>query len=185
MEASKARSLLQIEMDCPSCDATHTRVLEVRPCANGTKRRRYCCLSCDYRWTVWDGDRPMKGGRPGHRQSIRTQPSIDDIRLVLTRRDLNNKQAGNIIGRSAECVRQIRCGKSRASTLPDLIRFNATDQQPASDGPNCLECKEWRNGRCSFGFPDPLVEGLTFAADCDLYVLRSQSISLACPISDQ
>jgi hypothetical protein len=159
-------------MDCPTCHSETTKVIETHVCTNGTRRRRYRCLSCEHRWTAWDGERPVKGGSPGRRKSPGNRKSRltpDQIRLALTRPDLNNKRAGELIGCSPECVRQIRNGQICASILPDLIRPNAVDQKPASAGPNCLDCKEWSDGRCSFGFPDPLIEGLTFAADCDLY----------------
>lgn len=175
-------------MNCPNCESSHTRVIETHLCTNGSRRRRYLCVSCEFRWTDWDGERPVKGGSPGRRKAVgnrKTRLRPDHIRLALTRTDLNNKQVGDMIGCSPECVRQIRNGKICASILPDLPRPNAVNQQPAGDGLNCLDCDEWREGRCGFGFPDPLVEGLSFAADCDNYVPRSQSIRRACPISDQ
>lgn len=165
-------------MNCPNCNSTTTKVIETHVCTNGTRRRRYRCLRCENRWTDWDGERPVKGGCPGRRKATgnrKTRLTPAQIRLALTRTDLNNKQVSDLIGCSAECVRQIRNGTICASTLPDLIRPNAVRQEPASDGPNCLNCKEWRYGECSFGFPDPLVEGLSFAADCSTFTPRSAS----------
>lgn len=167
-------------MDCPTCNGTTTKVIETHCCTNGTRRRRYRCFDCEHRWTVWDGERPLQGGAPGTRRltgNRKTRLRVADIRLVLTRLDLNNKQAAELIGCSAENVRQIRNGQTCASILPELIRPKAIRQKPSGNGPNCLNCKEWINGRCSFDFPDPLLEGLTFAADCGLYQPVSQSIS--------
>lgn len=162
-------------MDCPTCNGTHTKVIETHRCTNGTRRRRYRCFDCEHRWSIWDGDRPPKGGigprrRPIGKRAGRLTP--DQIRLALTRADLNNKQASQLLNCSAETVRQIRCGMIYGSIFPNLIRPKAIAQKPASDGPNCLDCQQWSDGRCSFGFPDPQLEGLTFAADCSTFTPR-------------
>ena len=168
-------------MDCPTCSSTAVKVIETRICTNGTRRRRYRCLACDNRWSVWDGDRPIKGGtglqRPLGKRKDRLTP--EHIRLALTKTWLNNRQIAAIIDCSAEAVRQIRCGMIHGAILPDLIRPKAERQQPATDGPNCLNCQEWRDGRCSFSFPDPLLEGLTFAAECNLYEPRVQAADVS------
>jgi hypothetical protein len=56
-------------------------------------------------------------------------------------------------------------------------RRQAAEPKPQPiDGPSCDKCHAWTGARCRWGFPDPLIEGLLFASDCDLYHL-SQSIS--------
>lgn len=187
LEVSKARHLSPHTMDCPECHGTSSKVIETKVLTNGTRRRRYRCLACEHRWTEWTGERPPRGGvGTTHRRGKRKgRLTTAQIRLVLTRRDLNNRQVGELIGCSYECVRQIRAGIIYGHVLPDLIRPNAKDQRLAADGPSCLKCAEFPNGECSYGFPDPLEEGLTFAADCELYAPVSQSISRACPSSVQ
>lgn len=165
-------------MNCDNCKSSTTKVIETHVCTNGTRRRRYRCLRCENRWTHWDGEKPVKGGSPGRRKGVgnrKTRLTPEQIRTALIRTELNNRQMGDLIGCSAECVRQIRNGTICASILPGLIRPGATEQKPIPDETSCLNCEEWRNGQCSFGFPDPLVEGLGFASDCNAFVLRGKS----------
>ena len=37
-----------------------TRVLEVRSCKNGSRRRRHFCKNCGHRWTIYDGEKPTR-----------------------------------------------------------------------------------------------------------------------------
>jgi transposase-like protein len=160
-------------MDCPKCNGTHIKVLETNLCPNGTRRRRYRCLTCEHRWTVWTGERPPKGKRP-------VRLTADQIRFALTRTDLNNRQVAEVIGCSTELVRQIRAGLVYRMVHPELLRPNAPADAPPPivSGSSCHECVNWTGASCGFGWTDPLLEGLGFAADCDLYEV-SQSMSLA------
>ena len=110
----------------------------------------------------------------------------EQVRQALIRHDLNNAEAGRVIGCSAESVRQIRAGMVYRMVHPELLRPTAPADAPLPtvNGPSCHECANWTGARCGFGFPDPLLEGLGFACDCDLYEV-SQSMSLACPTSVQ
>lgn len=171
-------------MTCPTCSSALTEVIETRLCSNGTRRRRRRCRTCGYRWTTWEGERPPTGAQPG---VTRAKPprtgtgrlTTEQVRFALARTDLNNRQAGREIGCSAEAVRQIRNGTIYAHVLPQLPRPGAPSRPVVADGPSCLECVHWDGGGCGFGFPDPLMEGVTFAADCDLYERVSQSMSRA------
>ena len=158
---------------------------EVRLCINGTRRRRMGCVDCAHRWTTWDGPRPPRAGaglRRAPRATTKKRGALTDeqVRQALVRRDLNNSQAGRLIGRSAETARQIRAGLIYRMVHPELLRPNAPADAPPPivSGPSCHECGNWTGASCGFGFPDPLLEGLGFAADCDLYEV-SQSMSRA------
>jgi hypothetical protein len=69
-------------------------------------------------------------------------------------------------GISKQAVSQIRLGRICRSIAPDLPR-----RAPAK---LCTGCRFWRGGSdpCSQGMPDPVYEGKTFAADCDLFEQR-------------
>lgn len=173
-------------MTCPTCGSARIEVCEVRLCVNGTRRRRLGCMDCSHRWTTWDGPKPPPGGvglrkRAKPPSKKRGALSDEQVRQALTRTDLNNSEAARQIGCSAESVRQIRAGMVYRMVHPNLHRPNAKAEQamPAIDGPSCLECSSWAGIRCGFGFPDPLIEGLGFAADCDVYERVSQSMSRA------
>jgi hypothetical protein len=103
------------------------------------------------------------------------------VRQILTQDELNNVEISQLVGCSRETVRQIRAGLIYRVVHPELLRPGANRDMPPLiiDGLNCYDCVNWAGSRCNFGFPDPLIEGLTFAADCDLYESVSQSISLA------
>jgi len=178
-------------MSCPICGSARIEVCEVRICINGTRRRRMGCVDCAHRWTTWDGPMPPRAGaglqrRPKATGKKRRLLTDEQVRQVLIRRDLNNSEAGRLIGCLAETARQIRAGMIYRMVHPELLRPKspADAPPPTVDGPSCHECSNWTGAQCGFGFPDPLVEGLTFAADCDLYEV-SQSMSRACPISVQ
>jgi hypothetical protein len=180
-------------MDCPGCSSSHTAVIESRLCTtNGTRRRRHSCQDCGHRWTSWEGDKPPPGNT-GSTHTNRRKPARngrakltpEQVKQALTRLDLNNTQLGQELGCSRETIRQVRAGLVYRNDHPELLRPNEDRRsRPPMDGPTCLECAHWKSSRCSFDFPDPLLEGITFAADCDLYEV-SQSISRACPTSVQ
>jgi len=172
-------------MTCPTCGSARTDVCESRLCINGTRRRRLACLDCEHRWSTWDGPKPPRGG---HGLRKRTPPtrkrgplSEEQVRQILTQDELNNVEISQLVGCSRETVRQIRAGLIYRVVHPELLRPGANRDMPPLiiDGLNCYDCVNWAGSRCNFGFPDPLIEGLTFAADCDLYESVSQSISLA------
>jgi hypothetical protein len=159
-------------MNCTKCNSALQRVAEVRKLGNGTRRRRIECMNCGYRWTEWDGPKPDASERAMPmvvRQRKRPALTDEEVRLTLTRPDLNNKDLARLLGCSAETVRQIRCGMLYKSVMPDLVRPKGPRWKPVSDGPMCDNCSHWLGNKCSFAFPDPVQEGLAFAADCHLY----------------
>jgi hypothetical protein len=151
---------------CPLC-LSITRIRETTLASNGTRRRRFCCQDpdCGHRWTEWDGVRIKPGGQPGHRPARqRTEPlSEEAIRLLLTRRDLNHTRASKVVDATPEAVRLIRFGKLRKSSCPDLPRWGDLDAL------TCRRCRHWSGNKCFMGLPDPLEEGISFAAECCLF----------------
>lgn len=157
-------------MDCPDCSSGHTEVLESRLCNNGTRRRRHRCLTCDHRWTTWDGPKPTQGNttrRTTANRGKRLDP--EEVRhVLLSPREVSNAQLSRELGVSAEMIRQIRIGKAHAKVHPEIARWGAPP--PETAGRTCYTCSHWREARgCSFGFPDPTLEGVGFARECDLY----------------
>jgi hypothetical protein len=41
---------------------------------------------------------------------------------------------------------------------------------PAPGVLTCLSCQHWTDDRCGMGFPDPELEGVGFAADCETFL---------------
>lgn len=161
-------------MNCPKCGSARIAVRESRRCHNGTRRRRLDCLDCDQRWTEWDGPRPDPKEAPRRKRSTPMRPkrnplTTEQVRFALSRLDLNNTQVARELGCIAETVRQIRAGMIYRDVFPTMLRPKEKRKPPEVDGPMCDRCSYWSDGKCGFGFPDPLVEGLSFAADCELY----------------
>lgn len=153
----------------PKCSSTAVDVLESRLLSNGTRRRRYACLACRYRWTFWDGPRPKPGFRSKPRGPRRQRPPLtsDEVRLVLT-----SPLGPTVLATQLDCCRQtiddIRTGKRRSNEWPELPR-RLRQPMPKPDGPSCDQCQHWAGTVCEFDLPDPLEEGPGFAADCSLF----------------
>ena len=160
-------------MSCPVCSRNAIDVLESRLCANGTRRRRYVCLGCDHRWTIWDGPRPRRGHAPGagpKKRRHRPPLSPEEVRLVLTS-PLNCTAMARQLGCSKQAVSLIRRGQIHADLWPELPRQLSQAQAEAQPvgGLSCYGCRSWRDGRCIEDMPDLLTEGPSFAADCPFF----------------
>jgi hypothetical protein len=162
-----------VEIICKACDSHDTKVIESRLCNNGTRRRRYRCLSCDCRWTHWDGARPTQGlmsaGRSVSSGRGRQTTEEEVKRILLALPDVSNVQLARAMNFSPEWVRRIRTGLSCIKICPELMRRTAFST--GVNGRSCHDCFYWTLG-CDFGFPDPYVEGPGYANDCDLFKLR-------------
>jgi hypothetical protein len=152
---------------CPKCGLDASRVIESRVSMQGVRRRRRECELCKHRWTTSEN---AIGELPKPRRRKPGRITEEHVRLALTRTDLSHRAMAELIGCTAEAVRQIRNGTLHSEMLPGLLRPN----DPKPSGPSCDKCSHWTGKQCGFGFPDPLVEGLLFAVDCDLYSVTKQ-----------
>lgn len=155
-------------MPCPICGVRSTDVLQSKLLANGSRRRRYGCRSCNHRWTIWIGDRPQQGQPRGvKRGPMQARPpklTDEQVRLILTRLDTTDEVMAQRMGRTREAIRQVRVGITYANACPDLPR-----RGQALEGLTCTTCRHWLNNGCGFQVPDCLTEGIGFARDCSLY----------------
>jgi hypothetical protein len=132
---------------------------------NGAKMFTMHCHDCGEQFKHPLGDVPQSNWR---------RHEFDDstFRRIILGDDSLSRLAAEL-GCSQQLLQQIRTGKLHLHRMPDLQRSGANAPPPViPDGPNCWHCSEWRVNRCEMGFPDPLVEGLGFAADCSLYDRR-------------
>jgi len=155
---------------CPQCGDELSHVVESRLMASGDRRRRRQCDLCRHRWSTTE---VCTNGQSKPRRRVRSPGiTIDQIRLILTRLDVDPTAMAAEIGCTPEAVRLVRIGRIHAKVLPELPRERprGTRQAPAPvTGPSCERCQNWSIDHCGMGFPDPLEEGLGFAADCHLY----------------
>lgn len=162
---------------CKACGSYETDILESRICNNGTRRRRHRCLSCGYRWTYWDGPRPVQGRIAGSRNAgllKKRQTTEEDVRrILLSPPEVTNVTLGREISLSAEWVRRIRLGLSCVNICPELERQKGGAS--SVKGRSCYNCFYWTTG-CYFGFPDPCIEGPGYAQDCDFFKLKDSQV---------
>ena len=147
---------------CPKCNSV-AYVIRSRVASNGCRVRRYRCISqaCLHRWTDYIGERPIHS-----RQANPTKPRLSDeqVRIILTRRDLTQRHLGKQYNRSAQAIGAVRLGRAYADVLPEIPRWTAVDTAAT-----CLKCSRWTDKRCRLGFPDPEIEGPRFARECNNY----------------
>lgn len=147
-------------LDTPVCEHNNRFIRESRARADGLIRRRWECRDCGERWTVFGPDRkePRQKRIPG---KPRPKLSLEQVRRALTDQAISDVELAAELGVSRQAIQQIRAGKSWTTAFPELPR--------RSQWRDCTQCQHWRGSECGFGFADPLEEGLSFAADCDLY----------------
>lgn len=157
--------------NCLKCGA-RGRVIESRIALNGTRRQRLHCPACKFRWTVWLGPKPPQGRVPHAVGRTKLKPLLteEQIRLVLTS-PLSARKLARELNRTPESIFCIRRGQSYRHVAPELPR-----SLKKTEGPSCYQCLHWSERQCQIGFPDPVLEGPGFAADCNLYE-ASQSMS--------
>jgi hypothetical protein len=162
----------ELTMQCPECNSTNHRVIESRLCTNGTRRRRLICIDCSHRMTVWDGERAPTTSRSNDSSRKRSRArgllTVDHVLFALQHTELSNREVADQLECSTETVRQIRCGLLYRHVAPDVRRPKGAPGQPS-----CSVCTHWNGEACDFRFPDPLEEGLSFAAECSMYQKRS------------
>jgi hypothetical protein len=154
----------------PKCGSELSQVVESRLMENGDRRRRRECDLCGHRWSTTEG---CSNGQSSPRRRARNPClSTEQIRLILTRLDIHPTAMAADVGCTPETVRLVRIGRIHGKVLPELARERrrSSRQAPAPiTGPSCERCHNWSGDHCGMGFPDPLEEGLGFAADCETY----------------
>lgn len=145
----------------PVCKHNNRFVRETRTRADGLIRRRWECSDCGERWTVFGPDRKKR-----QRRRWSSKPKPKKLDLAHVRRALTDRQTSDVVlaaelGVSRQAIQQIRAGKTWTKAFPNLKR--------RPQWRDCTGCQHWGGAGCELGFPDPLDEGTSFAADCSFY----------------
>jgi DNA-directed RNA polymerase subunit M/transcription elongation factor TFIIS len=142
---------------CPVCDSADTVALDSRRLSDGLRRRvRRSCRACSHRWNLVV---PIKDA------ALACEACGSLSAAVLESRTTQ----GGRRRRRQECR---DCGHRWTVWLlsDGSVSGAAHRQSPQSPRRSCLDCDRWRGDEaahpCWFRFPDPIEEGLSFAADC-------------------
>lgn len=138
---------------CPECSSERIDLVSSRRTITGGQRRRWRCLDCRHRWTVYEGERPDR--------QLRSQLPPEQVRQILLSTASDSALARRF-KRSHTSIANLRTGRTYADLWPEIPR------RPPSR--SCRDCQHWRGNRCGLGFPDPIEEGLRFAADCESFL---------------
>lgn len=151
------------KVDPSVCLHSDGYVLETKARIDGSVRRRYECRQCQQRWTtISHGERPGRARLPSVAGRFAPRKlTIEQVYRVLTETATTQRTMAAELGVSRQCIQLIRCGATWSDAFPELPR-NVKRR-------SCLKCKHWRSEECAIGFPDPMEEGPSFAADCDFY----------------
>lgn len=159
---------MKIGVLCGLCNSDNCKVLESRPITKNIRRRRWACITCGHRWTVYTNKKNQvvsapKKGKP-YKASRGRKLKDDEVQFILLHTEINNKELGEKFCLSRETIRLIRIGSLYKDVFPELERHKPAQ----SNIPSCKKCVNWK-GRCLMEFPDPVVEGVRFAKDCLFY----------------
>lgn len=94
----------------------------------------------------------------------------EQVRLVLTTRDMTNPQIAELVGVSKDAIQKIRAGHTYAEMLPELERPNKGF--PRSTGPRCTSCVHYFRGNCTLGFPEVRERGMYAASQCAAFTTQ-------------
>jgi hypothetical protein len=153
---------------CPECGCS--ALLHDNKATSTGRRLRFHCTStlCGHRWTEWEGERP--GVKPpklsAHERAIlavrECRLTEAQVRLILLRRDISARQLAGLLDRNHQTICNVRLGRSYRDVAPDMERW-----LPQKGARVCTACREWVDGSCRQGWPDPETEGPGFAVLCD------------------
>jgi hypothetical protein len=136
--------------------------------------RRLCCRDCGNRWSHVAED---ASSWPRQRRSdakLSDEQVIEALTSSAPARELAER-----FGVSASAVKMIRRRQIYRHVRPDLPPWTRPRRPPKPRPPraprparrSCSSCREWLAGehRCRQGWPDPIVDGMFYANECNDY----------------
>jgi hypothetical protein len=94
----------------------------------------------------------------------------DEIVYRILTETCNNSEMARRVGTTRQTVQQIRTGKSYSNLFPEIPRNTGTGNM------SCYKCYHRRKNvseedpnPCSFRFPEPLIVGVFYARECNLF----------------
>jgi hypothetical protein len=139
------------------------------------RQQQLNCKDCDHKFKRLVNDKGMAGVRRNPKADRRfSDETILAIRKQGASGNANWAQIGRNFNCSREMVRQICYGLIYRDSLPKDFR-----RPPGPADPKCDHCVEWMGTEaeypCRLGVPDPIIEGVGFARDCEFYETKRGS----------
>lgn len=150
---------------CPACDAPG-RVLDCR-IREGSRWRRFFCLSCAMRWTI---SYPLDHKLSPRRLQPRLLTEAQVVEVLTS--DTPIRQHARAFGVSPRLIQSIRTRERYADVRPDLPAWQGRQPpKPPPPPPRCFECREWQGvgSGCRLLLPGPATTCSSYdlAADDD------------------
>jgi len=161
---------------CPSCHGVKVELREHSKRLDGLKRKRWVCLDCRERWSVYYHNgvvvpKPEKcsvGNSPAKRLSREEVQAILELKGTMSAAKI-----GQRFGVSRTSVNLILTGRSNRA-VSESLGYEFHSQTATGERRSCGVCVHSRvigvdAWVCSIGFPDVEVHGAWFARDCSCF----------------
>ena len=161
-------------MICSTCGCQARKRGGPQRLSSGCLVQRFRCGKCGRSWTMDELGI----------QRFRQDPLSDEAILYILTADESQVQIAQSVDRSTSLVGNVRRGFSYRNVHPDVPRNKPwgrsarTPQKPKTQKQKmpsitCIKCIHYLGSfekPCGLGHPDPVEEGLKFAADCSTYL---------------
>lgn len=161
---------------CPNCHGVNVELRESSRRLDGQKRKRWMCLECRHRWSVYyrDGVVVPKPANCSIGNSPAKRLSKEEVRGILELGGtLSAAKIGARFGVSRTSVNLILTGRSNRA-LSESLGYEFHSAMALGERRSCGVCIHSRVTGvdawvCSLGFPDVEAHGAWFARDCSCF----------------
>lgn len=159
-----------MSLQCPKCGGK--MLVKTTSITKSGKYKMFQCKSCGFKHSISGPDvddltpEQILARKPANHRRLSAQDALNIRDSLETKAELSRRY-----GISTAMVDQLQKGLIYRDVLASDFR-----PRPGLNDPSCERCREWRGmefpNPCAMGFPDPVAEGVGFARDCSLYVVR-------------
>ena len=164
---------MPLSIQCSECKAI-AMVVKYSRIRGAERLQKLTCRACGHKSERLIPNEKSPENRRPHSDRRFSDQAIFDIRRRGAANSGNWAQIARDYGTSRELVRQVVHGLIYRDLLPDDFR-----RPPGPADPKCDYCSEWlgpdSEQPCRLGVPDPVIEGVGFARDCEFYETKRGS----------
>lgn len=165
---------------CPSCGGANVELREHSKRLDGLKRKRWLCLECSERWSVYfqNGVVVPKPEKCSVGNSPAKRLTREEVRGILELKGtMSAAKIGARFGVSRTSVNLILTGRSNRA-VSESLGYEFHGETATGERRSCGVCVHSRVTGvdawvCSIGFPDVEVHGAWFARDCSCFARGS------------